>query len=961
MAKHRAIKIRGLRVHNLRNLNLELPLGKFIVVTGVSGSGKSSLAFDTLFAEGQRRYAETFSAYTRQFLERVDRPEADSIENIPPAIAIRQRTATQNSRSTVGTLTEINDYLRLLFAKIGRVYCRGCGQQIRSDDAHAVAMLAGRLAAETEFLVTFPLEVTSKTDMASVAEWLRADGFVRAVVAGRVLNLARDELQRPPAGQPAWIVVDRLRVGRATWERVAESAEAALVRGLGRCDLLVPACGSAQDESEIAEALGRPAAFHTHPYAVFRFSRHWRCDTCGLDYPKPEPRLYNFNNPVGACATCRGFGDVIDIDMDLVVPDKSKSIRQGAITPWNSPAYRHELEELLELADEYGIPVNVPFGELKPRHLKLIWEGVPERHFGGLSGFFRWLERKKYKMHIRVFLSRWRGYRRCPDCAGRRLKDLALATRVGSLNIAEICELKVSECLQYFKRLELSGPEREVGRVMLEQITQRLAYLEAVGLGYLTLARPIRTLSGGELQRVSLTKALGAGLVNTLYVLDEPSIGLHERDSDRLIRVLHALRDARNTVVVVEHAESIVRAADQIIDLGPGPGELGGRVVFHGPLQQLNGSANSLTADFLLGRRTVPVPAGRRPAGKGWLTIRGCRANNLKGIEVRFPLGLLCVVTGVSGSGKSSLVQDTLYPAVCQRLGKPVSRLGQYDELAGVEQLADCVLVDQSPIGRTSRSNPATYTKAFDEVRRLFARTTEARVHRFGPGHFSFNVQGGRCPACEGQGVQVVDMQFLADIQITCPECNGRRFRTEILQVKYRGRNIAEVLELSTQEAYRFFRGHRRVQERLEPLIHVGLGYLRLGQPTTTLSGGEAQRLKLAGQLASTTRRHTLLILDEPTTGLHPADILRLLDCFRLLLDAGHSLIVVEHNMDVIKSADWIIDLGPDAADRGGEVVACGTPEQIAAHPASITGRYLRPLLARPGEQRRRQASQKAC
>jgi len=613
MPKQQYIKIRGLRVHNLRNISLDLPLGKFIVVTGVSGSGKSSLAFDTLFAEGQRRYVETFSAYTRQFLERIDRPDADSIDNIPPAIAIRQRTAKQNSRSTVGTLTEINDYLRLLFAKIGRVYCTGCGRQIISDEASAVARAAERLAPDAEFLVCFPLEVTRRTNLAATADWLRSDGFLRVVVAGRVFNLDRDQLERPPNGQPLWVVVDRLRAGRSGWDRTVEAVEAAFSRGLGRCDLLVPVSEKATELKAAAEALGREPGFVNPPYAVFRFSRHWRCDTCQLDYPKPEPRLYNFNNPLGACETCRGFGDVIDIDMDLVVPDKSKSIREGAIAPWNTPAYAHELEELLELADDYGIPVDVPFSELQPRHLKLIWEGVPERDFGGLSGFFEWLERRKYKMHIRVFLSRWRGYRRCPDCGGRRLKPVALATRVGPLNIAEICELKVRDCLDYFRQLELTDEEREVGRVMLEQITQRLAYLDAVGLGYLTLDRPVRTLSGGELQRVSLTKALGAGLVNTLYVLDEPSIGLHERDSDRLIRVLHKLRDSRNTVVVVEHSESIIRAADQIVDLGPGAGERGGRVVFQGPLAQLNGTTKSLTADFLLGRRSVPVPEQRRP------------------------------------------------------------------------------------------------------------------------------------------------------------------------------------------------------------------------------------------------------------------------------------------------------------------------------------------------------------
>ena len=925
MATHREIHIRKLRVHNLKAIDLDLPLGKLVVLSGVSGSGKSSLAFDTLFAEGQRRYIETFSAYTRQFLERIDRPDADSIENIPPAVAIRQRNTSRSSRSTVGSITEINDYLRLLFAKIGRVLCAGCGQQIRIETAGSVTDFIERLPADTEYLITFPIAFAGPRTLRSVTAALQADGFVRIYSAGRIVNLNQSAGIRPPKGEPIRVIVDRLRARRTGRERILDSVETALAKGDGRCDLLL------RTDDQTRE--------------IIRFSRHWRCEPCDRDYPEPQPRLYSFNHPLGACPECRGFGDVIDIDMDLVVPDKSKSIRDGAIAPWNSPAYEHELYELLDLADDYGIPVDVPYSKLSPRQLKLIREGVSERQFGGLRGFFRWLERKKYKMHIRVFLSRWRGYRTCPTCQGQRLSAHALATWVGEKNIAEISALEVSDAVRFFDTLDLTDHERTVAKVMLQQIQQRLGYLDQVGLRYLTLNRPARTLSGGEAQRVALTKALGAGLVNTLYVLDEPSIGLHQRDTHRLIAILHGLRDTRNSVVVVEHDEAILRAADELIDLGPGAGQAGGRIVYQGPLDQLDGASESVTAQFLQRKRSIRLPAQRRPRERGWIELSGARGNNLKDIQVAFPLGVLCVVSGVSGSGKSTLVRDTLYPALCQRLGKAGPKPAPHNDLCGAEQIRDCVLVDQGPIGRSSRSNPATYVKAFDEIRRALASSLEARIRNFGPGHFSFNVEGGRCTACEGQGVQLIDMQFLADVSITCPECAGLRYRKEILEVKYRGRNIAEVLDMSIQQAFAFFRGNRKIQKCLAPLLNVGLGYLRLGQPATTLSGGEAQRLKLAGHLAATKQKPTMLILDEPTTGLHPADILQLLDCFAALLGTGHSLLVVEHNMDVIKSADWIIDLGPEAAGDGGKVVGCGTPEQIAKRARSHTGRYLAEVL----------------
>jgi excinuclease ABC subunit A len=944
----RPIRIRGLRVHNLKGIDLDLPRGKLILISGVSGSGKSSLAFDTLFAEGQRRYIETFSAYTRQFLERIDRPDADSIDNIPPAIAIRQRTASRNSRSTVGSITEIADYLRLLYAKIGRVFCQGCGRAIRSDTPQSVLASLGELAAGTEFLVCFPLAGVMRSRLRAVSESLVADGFVRVACGDRILNLNDEPLAPELAVQPLRVVVDRLVASRAAPERVLDSIETAFAKGDGLCHVLVRAESGvsrveSREQSRSANDSGSRRSTVRSP--LLRFSRRWRCESCDRDYPQPEPRLFNWNNPLGACPACRGFGDVIDIDMDRVVPDKSKSLRDGAIVPWNAPAYAHELDELLALADDYKIPVDIPFAELAPRHLKMIHDGVRERNFGGLRGFFNWLERKKYKMHIRVFLSRWRSYRTCPTCGGRRLRDVALATRVGGRNIAEVAALEVREAARLFESIELSDHDRSVGRVMLDQIARRLGYLEAVGLGYLTLDRPMRTLSGGEAQRVALTKALGAGLVNTLYVLDEPSIGLHERDTRRLVDVVTALRDSRNSVVVVEHDESFLRAADHLVDMGPGAGDAGGKVVYQGPLDGLESVSNSATADFLTGRRTIHRPASRRPPAHGWIRVRGARGNNLKNINVAFPLGVLCVVTGVSGSGKSTLVEGTLYAGLSQRLNRAGPRPADHDDIVGTEQLGDVVLVDQSPIGRSSRSNPVTYVKAFDEIRRAFAESTDARVRNYGPGYFSFNVEGGRCSACEGQGVQIIDMQFLADVSITCPECGGLRYRKEVLDAKYRGKSIAEVLAMSVREAVAFFRGRTKVVEALTPLLSVGLDYLKLGQPADTLSGGEAQRLKLAGQLAAATRQRTMLVLDEPTTGLHMADISCLVDCFAALIGVGHSLVVVEHNLELIKCADWIIDLGPEAAADGGRVVACGTPEQIASVPESHTGRFLARVL----------------
>lgn len=979
------IELRGVEVHNLQAIDLDIPHRKLVVLCGLSGSGKSSLALDTLYAEGQRRYIETFSAYARQFLERLEKPEADRIDGLPPAIAVTNRDGNRSSRSTVGTATEVYDYLRLLYARVGQVFCLGCGQEVRRQSPENVADLLARLPQGTRYMVAFRQARSGDEGFSHLAARLREEGFLRVIVGQRVLNLAEgDAAAQAIAGEEGmYVVVDRLAAG-APEKRVRESLETAFSRGSGRCAVFVelsprsppqampspadpPSAGLAKraaGQAAVAEAAPRePACPDEDPlggrgvactiegktWRRLGFSTQWSCEDCRLDYPAPEPRLYSFNSPLGACPKCEGFGNIIDVDMDLVVPDRRKSLKEGAIAPWNSPAYAHELEELLALAPDYGIPVDVPFARLAPEHVELIWNGVPERNFGGLRGFFAWLERRKYKMHIRVFLSRWRSHRPCPACGGSRLRPEALATRVGGKNLAEVSAMKIEDAAAFFRDLALDPYRQEVARVALQQIRSRLEYLVAVGLGYLTLDRTLRTLSGGELRRVALTSALGSSLVNMLYVLDEPSVGLHPRDIQRLIGAICGLRDRGNTVVVVEHEEAILRAADQVIEIGPGAGERGGRVVFQGTPEDMMRSAQSLTGDYLAGHRGIACPARRRAPEHGWIRLAGARGNNLRNITVEFPLGVLCVVTGVSGSGKSTLVQDTLYPALCRRMHKEAPKPCPYDEIYGDGQIDDLVLVDQTPIGRSPRSNPVTYLKAFDEIRAVFAETPEARTRGYTASHFSFNSEEGRCSACQGEGQIQIDMQFLADVYMKCSQCHGTRYRDAILDVTYRGRNIAEVLDMTVREAFTFFRGRPKVQARLKRLIDVGLDYLRLGQPANTLSGGEAQRLKLAAYMSSAKRGRCLFLLDEPTTGLHFADIVQLLDCFDALLAVGHSLIVVEHNLQVIKAADYIIDLGPGAADEGGRVVVQGTPEMVANHPTSITGRYLRGVLQAAG------------
>jgi excinuclease ABC subunit A len=925
-AAERHAHLRGVRVHNLKGIDLDLPLNRLVVLTGVSGSGKSSLAFDTLYAEGQRRYIETFSPYTRQFLETLDKPDADRIDGLPPAIAVSQRVAKRSSRSTVGTVTEVHDYLALLYARLGRVVCRACGAEVRPASSDSVARAIDALPAKARYLIAFPMEVRPGSDREALAALLREDGFVRVRVDGQVVSLEQGPIPEPSDGTVE-VVVDRLVRGSEDPARRLDSIETAFEKGLGRCRIVSDS-------------------------GTLTFFNGWRCPACGADYLAPEPRLFRFNSPAGACPSCEGFGRVIDLDLARIVPDPSKTLKGGAIAPWTTPAYRGVLDDLLELAPALGLPTDIPFKHLAPEQVRVVVEGDRGRGFPGLRGFFRGLESRSYKMHVRVFLSRWRGYRPCPDCGGARLRPEALAVKVGGLDIAALSALTIREARDFLRELGPDVAQAPVSRPALDPALTRLDYLDRIGLGYLTLDRPARTLSGGEARRVSLTSALGSGLVNTLYVLDEPSIGLHPADVDRLIEGVKRLRDSGNSVVVVEHEEAVMRAADVLVDIGPGAGEAGGRLLYMGPPAGVAEVAESATGAFLSGRKRVVSPARRRPPDRGRITLRGASGNNLKGIDVEFPLGLLCAVTGVSGSGKSTLVEETLYPALLRRVKDEHLPAAPYREISGARDLDDVVLIDQSPIGRSARSNPVTYLKAFDEVRKTFAETHEAKLRNYGPSKFSFNVEGGRCEACEGNGYRTIDMQFLSDVLVRCPECRGTRYRPEVLEVTYRGKTIAEVLDLTAREAFGFFRHRPKVQARLRPLIDVGLDYLRLGQPASTLSGGEAQRLKLASFLATSPtsamrqaeRPKTLFLLDEPTTGLHPADTLKLIDCLNSLVDLGHSLIVVEHSPEIMLCADWLLDLGPDAGEAGGRVVAQGPPEEVARS-GTHTGRVLAALL----------------
>ena len=926
------IVIRGARVHNLKNISLELPRNRLIVITGVSGSGKSSLAFDTIYAEGQRRYVESLSSYARQFLERMDKPDVDLIQGISPAMAIEQKTNTRNPRSTVGTTTEVYDYLRLLFARVGKTFCSNCGRPVTKDSVRTVTERLAAVLAESaqgadpslRIHVAFPLPTHPDESVSEALKNLTREGFVRVLIGGEIVDLTRGVPGVVPAAD-VLVLVDRLifRPGKED-QRLADSLETAFASGGGYAAVVL-----------------------TESNRYLWFNRHVVCADCRIEYEEPDPRLFSFNNPFGACPECQGFGRAVGIDMDLVVPDTSRTLREGAVQPWTTPKFKTHLDALIRITANARVRLDVPFSELDDRERGIVLNG--QGKFPGILGFFRHVEKKAYKIFYRVLLSRYRGYTTCASCGGARLRREALNIRVGEKTIADVVRMSIMEANAFFRSLTLAPHDLEIGRRILDEIRKRLSYLDEVGIGYLTLDRLSSTLSGGESQRINLATSLGSSLVGALYVLDEPSIGLHPRDNNRLIRILKALRDSGNTVIVVEHDADMIRASDVVVDLGPRAGEHGGEIVFNGPVDRLLRESESLTARYLSGRSQISVPAVRRRPQGVPITVEGACENNLKNITARFPLHMLVCVTGVSGSGKSTLVHDIVHAGLQRLKGDFTGKVGRFGSIAGHEEISQVELVDQSPIGRTPRSNPITYIQAFDAIRTLFASTQAAKVHGFTPGHFSFNVPGGRCEGCEGDGVVKVEMQFLADLYLTCDQCKGRRYRQEVLQVAYKGKSIHDVLSMTVDEAVRFFGADtpgRRVAQKMKVLQDVGLGYIRLGQAATTLSGGEAQRVKLAAHLGTTQgSRHTLFLLDEPTTGLHFDDIARLLHCLHALIDAGNSVLLIEHNLDVIKCADYVIDLGPEAGEGGGLIVAEGTPEEIAQNPHSITGMFLKSLL----------------
>jgi excinuclease ABC subunit A len=960
------ILVKGARQNNLKGLNLRLPLNELIVITGVSGSGKSSLAFDTIYSEGQRRYVETFSPYARQFLDRMDKPQTERIEGIPPAIAIDQTNPVRTSRSTVGTMTELNDHIKLLFARAARLYCRGCGQPIRRDSPESIyahlldetKALRKQSESPPRLMITFRVPIPENFSQAEIEGFLNRQGYTR------IHKKSRRMLE---------VIQDRVRFQSARRGRIVEALEAALERGRGEIAVYL------LDEEKT-------------PGASWQFSSDYRCPDCDIVYREPIPSTFSFNSPIGACEACRGFGRTMGIDYSLVIPDESKSLAEGAVKPWQSKSYRKCQRDLMRHAAARKVPVGVPWRRLGKAHKRWVLEGEGKRgsrRWYGVKGFFDWLETKSYRMHIRVLLSRYRSYAPCVTCGGARLKDEALDWRLGSrteadaalgggerfrpprttltpralsalpgLSVHDVLLLPLDRCNGFFSSLNLPSPLDEATDLMLDEIRSRLRYLVEVGLGYLTLDRQSRTLSGGEVQRINLTTALGTSLVSTLFVLDEPSIGLHARDMQRVIGVLRRLRDAGNSLIVVEHDAQIMRAADRILDMGPGPGERGGRIIFNGTPRELECSTRSLTAQYLSGRKRIsPAPSGSptvAPDTGHWLDITGAAEHNLKGIDVRLPLNRFVCITGVSGSGKSTLVEDICYRGLRKIKGRPVDAPGLHRSIRGHEHIDDVMLVDQSPIGKTTRSNPASYVGALDTIRKLFAEEPLARERGYKPGTFSFNSGTGRCPTCGGNGFEHVEMQFLSDVYLRCPDCDGRRYRPEVLEVKLpstaknrgkglrRARSMADVLDMTVAEALAFFADKPRVLSALEPLSAVGLDYMKLGQPVPTLSGGEAQRLKLAGHLAKTSVGSKLLLFDEPTTGLHFDDVATLIAAFRRLLTGGHSLVVIEHNLDVIEACDWVVDLGPEGGDGGGEIVCAGPPAKIASTKRSLTGVALR-------------------
>jgi excinuclease ABC subunit A len=969
-----SIVVRGARVHNLKNIDFEIEHNTLTVVTGVSGSGKSSLAFDTIYAEGQRRYVESLSAYARQFLERIEKPDVDLIDGIAPAVAIKQKNSTRNPRSTVATATEIFDYLRLLFARVGRTYCLLCGQEVKKDTVDEVADRLLALGEGTRLNVFFPIQAQvtapqeksvkksrgkknlTETSLPSEAIKarlfeLRKRGFNRLFQNGQVFEFSSPEsLLDINFSEPVFGLVDRLVASADQRARIVDAVEI----GYREAGEVIFETAPRQQDNGGGETPQR-----------LRFSQRFECKNDGSRYEEPEPRLFSFNNPYGACPRCQGFGNTIDFDLDLVIPDKSKTLNEGAIEPWTKPKYRPLFTELKRFARAAEIPSDLPWHELDAEQQRLIVEG--DGSFGGVRGFFQQLERKKYKLHVRVFLSRYRGYSLCSACGGTRLRIEARQVKIDGKNICQVCSMTVEEAARFFDQLQLTTEQAAIAEKLLIELRERLRFLNEVGLEYLTLDRLASTLSGGEAQRIQLATSLGSRLVGTLYVLDEPSIGLHSRDTRRLIKILHDLRDLGNTILVVEHDPDIMRAADRILDLGPGAGENGGNVVGAGTYNEIIKMPHSLTGRYLADELHIQIPSKRRQPGAHKIRIMGARAHNLKRIDLEIPLGMLVAITGVSGSGKSSLLHDVLYQGLLmskrQGNGGPATVL--WDDIEGADFIDEVILVDQSPIGRTPRSNPVTYIKAFDIIRELFASLPEAKKRGFPAGHFSFNVPGGRCENCQGDGTVTVEMQFLADVELICDECKGTRYKPQVLEIRYKGKNIHEVLNLTIREALKFFADVPRLTEKLRVLDEVGLGYLRLGQSATTLSGGEAQRMKLAAHLQPGThqtisrvgeggnalkrKRRMLYIFDEPTTGLHFDDVSKLLSAFRRLIEAGGSIVVIEHNLEVVKMADWVIDLGPEGGNRGGNLVGYGPPELIAELKDSYTGHYLKQVLSGNG------------
>lgn len=920
ISDHKII-VKGARQHNLKNISLEIPRNKLVVFTGVSGSGKSSLVFDTIYAEGQRRYVESLSSYARQFLERMNKPEVDFIYGISPAVAIEQKTGARNPRSTVGTSTEIYDFFRLLFARIGKTICFNCGNVVKKDTVGTISEWLETQSEENKFYLGFPIHSHEGRTTEEELDLLKKKGFFRVFIKNELvdLNVALQQSTIPKSKKDLFVVLDRFKIKKGkVRETLADSIEAAFKEGEGRLTIINA------DTNEIKH-----------------FTKFYEC--CGIRYEEPEPRFFSFNNPFGACPVCQGFGKTMGYEMDLIVPNPNLSLSEGAVAPWRTAKHSKYMRDLIKF-NNGRIPLNIPFAELTQEQVSLIGRGFDG--FDGIDGFFKHLESKTYKMHIRILLSKYRGYTTCSACRGSRLRREALQVKIADKSVHDVVSMSIERALEFFKSIKLSEYEKTIGQRIFDEIIKRLIFLNDVGLGYLTLDRLSSTLSGGETQRINLATSLGSALMGTLYVLDEPSIGLHPRDNARLIKILKSLRNLGNTVLVVEHDPEMMHEADLIFDMGPRAGIHGGEIIAHGTVNEILKNDKSLTGKYLSGKLKIPIPEVRSTKKTETIKIIGARENNLKNVTIEFPLRKFVVVTGVSGSGKSTLVHDILYGGLVKMHGGNPPKLGKFDSIEGARYIDEIEIVDQSPIGKTPRSNPISYVKGYELIRELYAATPQARARGYKPGYFSFNVPGGRCDTCEGEGFVKIEMQFLADLYLECDDCKSTRFKKEVREITYKGKNIVDVLNMTVDEALEFFVNHDKISSILKVLSDVGLGYIKLGQPSTTLSGGEAQRVKLAYNLSQQKKnQHTLFIFDEPTTGLHFDDIGKLLKCFQMLIANKNSVVIIEHNMDIIKCADYVIDLGPEAGERGGELIAAGTPEEIVKNEKSYTGKFLKSYL----------------